>query len=406
MVNGIVTGIRPTGISVVAMSLLNNQKNSKKLVFVTSEGTLWECNSISLLAYLKRRIEVTPKKSKGFISKVRSFEKFHFKRILMFMQIAYDYYLFKNEIRILDKFKVKEVDGKINILLTEPVQNRYFFKSLKKARFKEKSLKITLICHDLILFSSSKWFTQAALNKKKLVLASYKIADSIFCVSEYTKQQLEIIAINNNISLTKDISVIELGSKFSPTYSKSVNSYKTGQVTNILYVSSIQPRKNHQRLIRVLQNVASEICPVGLTLIAGESWGDEKISSEIANNSNLNLQIRVLKRVSEKELIEEYRKSDFTCYVSFEEGFGLPILESLALQRPVIASDTSSMKKFATLPGVVMVDPNSEQSLYDAFFLLLSDRAKIIALREEIDPTSIRIMDDFADTLLASLRLE
>ena len=91
MVNGIVTGIRPTGISVVAMSLLNNQKNSKKLVFVTSEGTLWECNSISLLAYLKRRIEVTPKKSKGFISKVRSFEKFHFKRILMFMQIAYDY---------------------------------------------------------------------------------------------------------------------------------------------------------------------------------------------------------------------------------------------------------------------------------------------------------------------------
>lgn len=62
---------------------------------------------------------------------------------------------------------------------------------------------------------------------------------------------------------------------------------------------------------------------------------------QLESTSYLNGTIKILHDLSDWELAELYRSAMFTVFPSFEEGWGLPVGESLIFGRPCIASNTS-----------------------------------------------------------------
>src|SRR5205823_13487978 len=83
--------------------------------------------------------------------------------------------------------------------------------------------------------------------------------------------------------------------------------------------------------------------------------------------------------VSDEELVELYRRCAVFCYPSLGEGFGLPVLEAMALGAPVVTSGISSLPEVGG-DAAEYVDPFDVESIAAGLRRVLSDRA----LRERL----------------------
>lgn len=81
-----------------------------------------------------------------------------------------------------------------------------------------------------------------------------------------------------------------------------------------------------------------------------------------------------LGRLSDRELLDAYRRCDFVVFASLYEGFGLPILEAQAMGRPVVTSNFGAMSEAAG-DGALFVDPSSVESIRSAVASLIGDAA-------------------------------
>lgn len=84
--------------------------------------------------------------------------------------------------------------------------------------------------------------------------------------------------------------------------------------------------------------------------------------------------------ISDAQMIEEYRRCDIVAFVSYFEGFGMPILEGQAVGRPVITSNISPMCDVAG-DGAVLVDPYDPSSVSEGIDRIIHDasyRAKVV----------------------------
>lgn len=127
--------------------------------------------------------------------------------------------------------------------------------------------------------------------------------------------------------------------------------------------------KNLERLIEAVKELNCTLVIIGKL--------PEKIS-EILKRSKVNYENRY--DLSIEDLYDEYLKSDLLCYVSTEEGFGMPILEAQATGIPVVTSNRSSMPEVGG-DGAVYVDPYEINSIHEGICSVINDdrlREKIV----------------------------
>lgn len=111
----------------------------------------------------------------------------------------------------------------------------------------------------------------------------------------------------------------------------------------ILFVGSLEPRKNLGALVQAIQKTCTHL-PV---LLAGwQGWGDKTWIDVIRREGLLNRFI-FTGYVSDETLACLYSGASVLVYPSLYEGFGLPILEAMACGCPVICSNVSSMPEVA-----------------------------------------------------------
>ena len=140
----------------------------------------------------------------------------------------------------------------------------------------------------------------------------------------------------------------------------------------LLYLGTLQPRKNLLRLLEAFERV-SRRHPVSLVLAGGKGW----LYDEIFDRARaLKLEDRVIFPGFIPEADKAALLSGAVAFVfpSLYEGFGLPALEAMACGAPVLTSNVSSLPEIvgdAALP----VDPHSVEAISDGLLRLLSDSA-------------------------------
>jgi len=135
----------------------------------------------------------------------------------------------------------------------------------------------------------------------------------------------------------------------------------------LLAVGTLEPRKNHARLIRAFGRARPE-CDL---LVAGaRGW----LCGETERAAAETPRVRLLGRVSDAELRTLLAGADALCYPSLLEGFGLPVLEAMAAGRAVL---TSRIEPLAGLAGdaALLVDPEDEEEMAEALRRLAGDAA-------------------------------
>ncbi|HXY65524.1 MAG TPA: glycosyltransferase family 1 protein [Mycobacterium sp.] len=157
-----------------------------------------------------------------------------------------------------------------------------------------------------------------------------------------------------------------------------------------LFVSSLWPYKNCEGMLRAWVIARPEIGDRQLVIV-GDSEDQSYVASLRALTDELGIGADVLfvGRVPHDETVFFYRAADALVYPSFDETFGLPILEAMACGCPVVTSDASSMPEIAG-GAAILSDPYDPASIAHAMIEAVrgdGDRLRAAGLRRARDFT-------------------
>lgn len=231
---------------------------------------------------------------------------------------------------------------------------------LPNKRYKSSS-PIVVTVYDLIheLFPSYFPPMERSLWAKKISLAR---ADHVVCISQNTKLDLQRYY---NIPDEK-ISVIYLGAEIS---SPPMINLPIIPMPFFLYVGSRGAYKNFNRVLKAFAN--SKLLTDNLSLII--FGGGRLTADELMLINQLGISMRIQYLYGSDELLSHlYSLAKFFIYPSLYEGFGIPPLEAMRFNCPVICSNTSSLPEVVGNAGL-LIDPYSIDSIQSSMERMLTD---------------------------------
>jgi glycosyltransferase involved in cell wall biosynthesis len=168
--------------------------------------------------------------------------------------------------------------------------------------------------------------------------------------------------------------VVNVGNGVSDDFSLSTGSYQPGYP----YLLCIGNRKGHKNELRLLRAFATASLDPSIHLLFSGNFSDELLT--LASQLGVTERIVFLGRIDEKTLPKVYRGAIALVFPSLYEGFGLPVLESMACGTPVITSNVTALPEVAG-DAAIFVDPTDENSISEAIELIVNDenlRAELI----------------------------
>jgi glycosyltransferase involved in cell wall biosynthesis len=218
-----------------------------------------------------------------------------------------------------------------------------------------------------------------------VVPRSVRRADHILADSQHTAQDLhEIWQVEET-----QISVVQGAvdhTFFQPVVDEQKRrhvrkKYNIGDQPFILGLSKLQPRKNFARLIRAFHLARQEAkIPHRLVIGGSRGWLFDDIFATV-QELGLAEEVRFSGFVDDADLPALYSAADFFAYPSLYEGFGLPILEALACDTPVLTGNNSCLPE-AGGPGAIYVDVKSVEAIASGLLCLATDTALRARLRQ------------------------
>ena len=212
---------------------------------------------------------------------------------------------------------------------------------------KKKGVNVVTFVYDLIPIKFPSYCFTNFSNEFSSYLINIVYGSSyIFCISNNTKNDLKNF-INEAGLPSPEIKVITLGvSDFKQVINNEVKYNQLLESKFILYVSTIETRKNHKVLIDAyLLGLKRKIELPNLVLIGMQGWGTDQLIKKINSDPYLSNKIFILNSVEDTFLVKFYKSSLFCVYPSFYEGWGLPVVEAASFGKLTLCSNTPSLKE-------------------------------------------------------------
>lgn len=224
-----------------------------------------------------------------------------------------------------------------------------------------KEMKTIVTIHDLIFLRYPEFypFIDRHIYTRKFHSAC-KRADSIIAVSECTKRD---IVHYFNIEAEK-IKVLYQGCDESFRHAAPSGLKEEAKTTYnlpkeyLLYVGSIESRKN---LIRIVEALAETSCQLPLVAVGKRTPYAEKVQQR-ADELGVSNRLMMIHEVKFLHLPAIYQMASLFIYPSYFEGFGIPLLEALCSRIPVIGATGSCLEE-AGGPDSIYVDPDNAHEL-------------------------------------------
>jgi glycosyltransferase involved in cell wall biosynthesis len=200
------------------------------------------------------------------------------------------------------------------------------------------AIKPIFFVHDLIPITYPEYSSAGEDQRyKDKINHILKYANAVIVNSETTYQDLITYAHETNQPMPQtQVALLASGisTAFSATKRPIAKPY-------FVILSTIEPRKNHLLLLHIWRQLAQELSSQAphLVIIGYRGWECENVLDLLDRSEFLKNVITEIPRCSDQELLTYIRHSQALLCPSFMEGYGLPIIEALALGTPVIASD-------------------------------------------------------------------
>jgi glycosyltransferase involved in cell wall biosynthesis len=181
-----------------------------------------------------------------------------------------------------------------------------------------------------------------------LVLPRYlRSCDKIIAISENTKQDaVRLYGIDPRKIIVTHLAVKGTFRPETPEQQAFIRERYGLPARFLLYVGTIEPRKNLAILLSTYRNLLDKGFDISLVIAGGKGWYYENFLREM---KRLHLENKIILPgyVPDEHLPGLYSSAEAFVYPSLYEGFGFPVLEAMACGTPVICSNTSSLPEVA-----------------------------------------------------------
>jgi glycosyltransferase involved in cell wall biosynthesis len=247
-------------------------------------------------------------------------------------------------------------------------------------------LRKFLTVHDLIPVLLPHLFEEGASQSFETeILGSITPDTWVLCVSESTKNDLcnYSSAIDPSRVLVTHLAASDLFYPCTDAQAQATirQKYDIPDAPYILSLSTLEPRKNIEHVIRSFSNLIQQekINDLHLVLVGPKGWNYDSIFAEITSNPKLRDRIILTGFVDDADLAAIYSGALAFVYMSLYEGFGLPPLEAMKCGIPVITSNTSSLPEVVGNAGILL-NPTDSDGLQQSLLSLYNNaslRAKL-----------------------------
>lgn len=258
----------------------------------------------------------------------------------------------------------------------------------------KKGIKSVVTIHDLIFvrYPNLYSFFDRKIHFYKFKKAAER-ANLVIAISEQTKKD---IITYLHIDANK-IKVIYQGCQdvFKQNYTEDEKQFVSNKYnlpkTFVLNVGTIEERKNALTIVKAIKRL-----DIDLVLIGKETDYTQKIHQYIAENK-LENRVHFLKGLTSKELAITYQLASVFVYPSIFEGFGIPIIEALYSQTPVITNKTGVFSEAAG-PNSLYIEPFDDKDLANKIDEILKDSSLASKMKAE----GLQFAQKFNDDVIAA----
>ncbi len=170
-------------------------------------------------------------------------------------------------------------------------------------------------------------------------------------------------------------------------------------IPRIVVSGTREPHKNHDAVLYAAERLWSEGLVFEVRLVGGNGWTDRHLGDTIARLKGGGRSLVDLGRVSEEELWSELAEADAVVFLSLHEGYGLPVVEALAVGTPVLTTSYGSQGEIARDGGCLTADPRDEESIVSALRRLVSEPELRQTLAQEARERARVSWDQYASEL-------
>lgn len=192
------------------------------------------------------------------------------------------------------------------------------------------------------------------------------------------------------------ITAVGLGHDHGGTRSGAVRPSPEGRDSLVLCVGSHEPRKNHLAVLHAAEVLWRKGQVFELVFIGGNAWRSDEFIDRVNTLVERGRDVKTLASVADDDIDAFYRRARVSVFPSLNEGFGLPIVESLVRGTPVITSDFGSMKEVGAAGGTLFVNPRDDDEIVAALESILTDDVLCRDLGHAAMATPARSWDEYA----------
>jgi len=206
--------------------------------------------------------------------------------------------------------------------------------------------------------------------KRRLIPMTIKRSAALAPVSEYVRK--ELIEFYPYVeSSRKIIKIVGNGAK---DFGRVVKPRKRENF--LFFPGNLEPRKNHIRLIKALETVNRSGFDLNLHLVGPSGWKNAELLKQI-NSGPLKDRVKYFGIVTDEELLNQYLSCAALVFPSVYEGFGIPVLEALKLDTPVLTSRGTVMEEIAG-ENAMYFDPHDIGSIAETIIRFLKTGGPVI----------------------------
>ncbi|PPH21616.1 glycosyltransferase family 1 protein [Rathayibacter toxicus] len=184
---------------------------------------------------------------------------------------------------------------------------------------------------------------------------------------------------------------------------KASRALLTDSLPLVVCVGSHEPRKNHLAVLHAAELLWRRGREFSLVFIGGNAWNSAEFEYRLEVLQGEGRPVQSFSSITDTLLWSAYRLARCTVFPSINEGYGLPIVESISVGTPTITSGFGSMREVASQGGALFVDPHSDYDIAAALERLVTDDALYDRLSAEALAAVGGTWDDYAERVWAYL---
>ncbi len=278
--------------------------------------------------------------------------------------------------------------------------------------FYSKGVPVAAIFYDAIAVNRPELCSKEVSDNHGKYMMGLADIDVVIPIASHNGKDLKKFWDENKVGGTL-IRDVELAAEMNGVERIQKKTWTVNGDIRILFVSTLEPRKNHIRFLKGLEKLFRDHPEtedrIILHMVGNRYAGNDEIPKYVEEFCKKHKNAEWLGVVDDETLRKEYRDCTFTAYPSEIEGFGMPIIESLWFGKPCLCSDSGSIGELGGKGGCALTDILSIDSIAKTVYRLIDDQDYYLTLQHEACDRHITTWDEYTDSvceILSALRFD